>query len=71
MPAHNPSQLRRLVLNGPDMWPGANYVESSPIGTGNKRSLKFGDRRRVASELKVALPIYSLCTPCTLPVHSL
>ena len=38
------------MLNGPDAWPGANYVESSD---GNKRSLKFGDRRRAASELKV------------------
>ena len=51
--SENLSQLRRLVLNGPDVWPGANYVESAPIGAGNKRSLKFGDRRRVASELKV------------------
>ena len=48
--AHNLSNLRQLVLNGPDVWPGANYVETSDTG---KRSLKYGDRRRVASELKV------------------
>ena len=51
--SENLSQLRRLVLNGPDVWPGANYVESSD---GNKRSLKFGDRRRAASELKAGDP---------------
>ena len=47
--AHNLSQMRQLVLNGPEVWPGANYVESE----GSKRALKFGDRRRTASELKV------------------
>lgn len=47
--AHNLSQLRQLVLNGPEVWPGANYVESD----GTKRALKFGDRRRAATELKV------------------
>ena len=52
--SENLSQLRRLVLNGPDVWPGANYVESA--GAGNKRSLKFGDRRRAASELKAGGP---------------
>ena len=53
---HNLSQLRQLVLNGPDAWPGANYVESSD---GNKRSLKFGDRRRAASELKVGIDMHT------------
>ena len=48
--AHNLSNLRQLVLNGPDVWPGANYVEAADTG---KKSLKYGDRRRVASELKV------------------
>ena len=52
--SENLSQLRRLVLNGPDVWPGANYVESA--GAANKRSLKFGDRRRAASELKAGDP---------------
>lgn len=48
--AHNLSALRRLVLNGPDVHPGANYVEGVD---GSKRSLKYGDRRRAASELRV------------------
>ena len=38
------------MLNGPDVWPGANYVEAADTG---KKSLKYGDRRRVAPELKV------------------
>jgi hypothetical protein len=41
--------VRRLVLNGPNVWPGANYVENE-VG---KRTLKFGDRRRVSAQLKV------------------
>lgn len=48
--AHNLSTLRQRVLNGPDVWPGANYVEAADAG---KKALKYGDRRRVASELKV------------------
>ena len=40
--ASNLSSLRKLVVNGPDHWPGANYVESP--GTG-KKSLKYSDRR--------------------------
>jgi len=47
--AHNLSLMRKLVVNGPNLWPGANYVETEA----GKRSLKFGDRRRVAAELKV------------------
>jgi len=48
--AHNLSKLRSLVLNGPEVHPGANYVEGVD---GSKRSLKYGDRRRAASELRV------------------
>ena len=44
------------MLNGPEAWPGANYVQSSD---GNKRSLKFGDRRRAASELKVGIDMHT------------
>lgn len=53
--AHNLSQLRQLVTNGPDVWPGANYVEiySESSAEPFKRSLRFGDRRRTANELKV------------------
>jgi DNA-directed RNA polymerase III subunit RPC1 len=49
--------MRQLVLNGPEEWPGANYVElaGSPaqLPGAPKRSLKYGDRRKVAAELKV------------------
>jgi DNA-directed RNA polymerase III subunit RPC1 len=48
--AHNLSKLRTLILNGPDVHPRANYIEGLD---GSKRSLKYGDRRRAASELKV------------------
>jgi len=48
--AHNLSSLRQLVLAGPDTWPGANYVESAD---GSKRSLRYCDRKRAATELKV------------------
>ena len=50
MHAHNLSSLRQLVLAGPDTWPGANYVESAD---GSKRSLRYCDRKRAATELKV------------------
>ena len=53
--AHNLSQLRQLVINGPDVYPGANYVEvyNDKGAETFKRSLRFGDRRRTANELKV------------------
>ena len=41
--ASNLSALRKLVLNGPDTWPGANYVESPDTG---KKSLQYSARRR-------------------------
>ena len=53
--AHNLSKLRQLVIRGPDQWPGANYVEVATVGNVEpvKRSLRYGDRRRTANELKV------------------
>ena len=36
--SENLSQLRRLVLNGPDVWPGANYVESAGGATSARSS---------------------------------
>lgn len=48
--AHNIHKLRRLVMRGPDVHPGANFVEfSSRV----KKYLKYGDRRQIASELKI------------------
>ncbi|MGC8982432.1 MAG: DNA-directed RNA polymerase subunit A' [Desulfurococcaceae archaeon] len=41
--------LRKLVLNGPDVWPGANYVIRPD---GRKVSLKYVDRKAVAESLE-------------------
>lgn len=45
----NVERMRRYVENGPDVHPGANYIQSGAI----KKFLKFGDRRRAAKDLKV------------------
>lgn len=41
--------LRKLVLNGPEKWPGANYVIRPD---GRKISLKYVDRKAVAESLE-------------------
>jgi len=41
--------LRKLVLNGPDKWPGANYIVRPD---GRKISLKYVDRKVVAESLE-------------------
>lgn len=64
----NIERMRELILNGPDVHPGANFVTTGvPEGTlpsgsltnnnnnnsnGIKRFLKFGDRRKLAMDLK-------------------
>ncbi|XP_037084098.1 LOW QUALITY PROTEIN: DNA-directed RNA polymerase III subunit RPC1-like [Pollicipes pollicipes] len=47
---HNLELLRTLVVNGADTHPGANFVEQR--GTGLKKFLKFGNRQRIAQELR-------------------
>ncbi|KAK9819626.1 hypothetical protein WJX72_000381 [[Myrmecia] bisecta] len=47
---HNIEKLRKCVLNGMGTWPGANFVL---FPDGGRWFLKYGDRRRIASELKV------------------
>ncbi|KAG0246496.1 hypothetical protein BGX31_001773 [Mortierella sp. GBA43] len=48
---HNIDRLRKAILNGTDIHPGANYVT---MGTTNmKRSLKFGNRAQIATEIQV------------------
>ncbi|CAH2094859.1 unnamed protein product [Euphydryas editha] len=42
--------LRKLVCNGPDMHPGANYVQQR--GVSHKKYLKYGNREKIAQELK-------------------
>jgi DNA-directed RNA polymerase III subunit RPC1 len=43
--------LRKLVMNGPDVHPGANFLLQR--GTDTKKFLKFGNRAKIAQELKV------------------
>lgn len=43
--------LRKLVCNGPDVHPGANYVQQR--GLKHKKYLKYGNREKIAQELKV------------------
>ncbi|KAL4425069.1 hypothetical protein ABPG77_010383 [Micractinium sp. CCAP 211/92] len=47
---HNIEKLKQRVLNGTSQWPGANFIL---FPSGDKVFLKFGDRRRIASELKI------------------
>ncbi|KAJ2944679.1 hypothetical protein O0L34_g4036 [Tuta absoluta] len=42
--------LRKLVCNGPDVHPGANYVQQR--GLRHKKYLKYGNREKCAQELK-------------------
>ncbi|MEM4683576.1 MAG: DNA-directed RNA polymerase subunit A', partial [Thermosphaera sp.] len=44
----NIEELRKLVLNGPDKWPGANYIVRPD---GRKISLKYVDRKAAAESL--------------------
>ncbi|DBB09251.1 hypothetical protein WJX82_001205 [Trebouxia sp. C0006] len=47
---HNIEKLRQCVLNGVACWPGANHIN---MLEGGRWFLKFGDRRKLAAELKV------------------
>eukprot|EP01113_Clastostelium_recurvatum_P040668 TRINITY_DN6343_c0_g1_i1.p1 TRINITY_DN6343_c0_g1~~TRINITY_DN6343_c0_g1_i1.p1 ORF type:complete len:1395 (-),score=348.95 TRINITY_DN6343_c0_g1_i1:174-4358(-) len=46
----NIDRLRSYVVNGPDVYPGANYIE---LTGGEKSSLKYGNREKFAAELKI------------------
>ncbi|CAL8106654.1 unnamed protein product [Orchesella dallaii] len=47
---HNIEWLRKRVRNGPDVHPGANFIESKDKSF--RKFLKYGDRDRIAAELK-------------------
>ncbi|XP_014213946.1 DNA-directed RNA polymerase III subunit RPC1 [Copidosoma floridanum] len=47
---HNIERLRRLVQNGPDVHPGANFVECHK--TKFKKFLRYGNRQKVAQDLQ-------------------
>lgn len=55
----NLEKMRQAVRNGPDVHPGANFVVTGTFGSGDgsslgfKRFLRFGDRRKIAAELRV------------------
>nr|XP_023022188.1 DNA-directed RNA polymerase III subunit RPC1 [Leptinotarsa decemlineata] len=43
--------LRKLIINGPDKWPGANYVQQK---NGQfKKFLRYGNREKLAQELRL------------------
>lgn len=43
--------MKKMVENGPDIHPGANFVQQR--GSKFKKYLRFGNRQKVAQELKV------------------
>lgn len=45
----NIEQIKKLIINGPGLYPGANYL----IIDGSKRDLGFGNRRLLAKNLKI------------------
>ncbi|XP_060520188.1 DNA-directed RNA polymerase III subunit RPC1 [Cylas formicarius] len=47
----NVNLMRQLVINGPDKWPGANYVQQK--NTLFKKFLKYGNREKLAQELRL------------------
>ncbi|KAF5838068.1 hypothetical protein DUNSADRAFT_3438 [Dunaliella salina] len=51
---HNLDKLKLRVLNGTALWPGANFVVHPD---GEKTFLKFGDRRKIAADLKVGYTV--------------
>ncbi len=47
---YNIEKLRGLIRNGPDIHPGANFVEAAD---GNKMLLQYANRKKVAEELQI------------------
>ncbi|KAJ8503700.1 hypothetical protein OPV22_004586 [Ensete ventricosum] len=47
--AYNIEKLRQLICNGPDKYPGANFIL---LGDGTKQHLRYVDKKTAASELK-------------------
>lgn len=52
---YNIEKLRKLILNGPEQHPGANFVEvHAPDGSSNKISLFHARNRvKISDELKI------------------
>ncbi|KAI1401383.1 beta and beta-prime subunits of DNA dependent RNA-polymerase [Hypoxylon fuscum] len=49
---HNIEKLRKCILNGPDVWPGAQTVLKQDGDESFKLSLKFANKMQAANELK-------------------
>jgi hypothetical protein len=47
---YNIHELRKLILNGTDEYPGARFVE---YPNGEKRFLKYAKREQIANDLKI------------------
>lgn len=50
---HNLASLKQAIINGCDVWPGANFVQDGSSKDGLKRYLKFGDRSGIAERLRI------------------
>lgn len=48
---YNKKKLQKLILNGPESHPGANYLLTGGASDG-RRNLKFGDRQKIAARLR-------------------
>ncbi|QSL65865.1 hypothetical protein MERGE_000144 [Pneumocystis wakefieldiae] len=48
---HNIEQLKKAIINGPNIHPGANYIINQDNGF--KKFLKFGNRQKISLELKI------------------
>jgi DNA-directed RNA polymerase beta' subunit len=47
--AYNITEMRKLIINGPNTWPGAKYVR---LSDGVTTTLKYADRDKIAADLK-------------------
>lgn len=47
--------MRKLVRNGPDIHPGANFIQQGK--TQFKKYLRYGNRHKIAQDLQVILSI--------------
>ena len=45
---YNLEKLKKLIIRGPDLHPGANYVESTD---GSRVFLQYANKKKVAAEL--------------------
>ncbi|KAJ9527506.1 hypothetical protein QJQ45_025764, partial [Haematococcus lacustris] len=61
---HNRDKLKQRIINGPSTWPGANFVN---LPNADRIFLKFGDRRRIATELKATSGLQPAAFPPSSP----